>query len=88
MEIIFRNKTGNKSLDSLNDLLYKNSKGRFELRRTKDYWRWYMIDFDETGKNRIIRNYDEIGDILECMHIEIINLHYAVSINWKEKECN
>ena len=88
MEIVFRNKTGNESIDNLNDLLYKNSKGRFELRRTKDYIRWYMIDYDETGKNRIIRNYDEIGDILECMHIEIINRIKAVGINWEEMEWN
>jgi len=86
MEIIFRNKTGYENLDNLNDLLYKNSKGRFELRRTKDYQRWYMIDFDETGRNRVVRNYDEIGDILECMHIEIINILKAVGINWEEKE--
>lgn len=88
MEIIFKNETGNKSLDSLNDLLYKNSKGRFELKRTKDYFRWYMLDYDETGKDRVIRNYNEIGDILECMHIEVINILKAVWIEWKEKECN
>lgn len=86
MEIIFRNRTGYKSLDSLNDLLYKNSKGRFELRRTKDKFRWYIIDYDETGKNRVIRNYKEIGDILECMHIDILHIHYAVTLNWKEME--
>lgn len=88
MEIIFRNKSGNKNLDSLNDLLYKNSKGRFELKRTKDYCKWYMIDYDETGKNKIIRNYKEIGDILECMHIEIIHIFKAVLIKWKESESN
>ena len=86
MEIVFRNKSGNKSLDSLNDLLYKNSKGRFELRRTKDYLKWYMIDYDEVGKYRTIRAYREIGDILECMHIEVINIFKAVSIKWKEME--
>lgn len=86
MEIVFRNKSGNKSLNSLNDLLYKNSKGRFELRRTKDYLKWYMIDYDEVGKYRTIRSYREIGDILECMHIEVINIFKAVSIKWKEME--
>ena len=83
MKIFFREKSGYKSLDDLNDLLYKNSKGRFELRRTKDLLKWYMIDYDEIGNNRIIRNYNEIGDILDCMHIEIINLFKAVIINWK-----
>lgn len=84
MEIIFRQKSGYESLDNLNNLLYKNSKGRFELRRTKNLLKWYMIDYDESGKNRIIRNYDEIGDILECMNIEIINIFKGVKIEWKE----
>lgn len=88
MEIVFRDRTGYENLDNLNDLLYKNSKGRFELRRTKDYQRWYMLDFDEIGKYRIIRSYNEIGDILECMHIEVINRLKAVGVNWEEKECN
>ena len=86
MEIIFRKKSGYKSLDELNNVLYKNSKGRFELKRTKDLSKWYMIDYDETGNNRIIRNYTEIGDILECMHIEVINLVKAIKINWKVSE--
>ena len=86
MEIVFRNKTGNESLDRLNDLLYKNSKGRYELRRTKDYLKWYMIDFDEKGTDRVVRNYNEIADILDCMHIEVINILKAVMISWKEKE--
>lgn len=84
MEIIFREKSGYDSLDKLNDLLYKNSKGRYELKRTKDLLKWYMIDYDECGKDRIIRNYDEIGDILECMNIEIINILKGIKIEWKE----
>lgn len=88
MEIVFRDRTGYESLDNLNDLLYKNSKGRFELRRTKDLKRWYMLDFDENGKNKIIKDYDEIDDILQCMHIYVVNIFKAVKINWEEKECN
>ena len=86
MELIFRTKTDNIVLNSLNDKLYKNSKGRFELRQTTDGSKYYMIDFDEQGQNRVIKNYKELIDILDCMHIVVLELNKNI-IRWKLKEC-
>lgn len=88
MTITFRQKTGNEDLDSLNSLLYKNSKGRYELCRTKDLLKWYMKDYDENGRNRVIRNYAEIDDILQCMNIYVIGMFKAIKIKWRKVEEN
>lgn len=69
MILRFIEKTENKILNDINNALYKNSKGRFELKQSKKGI-LYMIDYDEIGKNRIMRNYDEIIDLLEIMSID------------------
>lgn len=49
-----------------NKKLHKQSCGRYELLKSK----YYMIDYDETGRNRIIRKYNEIKEIIDCMNLE------------------
>lgn len=66
MEIIFKKYDKNNKLDMYNKELAKNSKGRFEIFKSKNN-KIYLLDYDECGYNRVIRTYNEIDDILSCM---------------------
>ncbi len=70
MTITFKYYDKNNKLDMLNKKLHKNSKGRYVLFKSKRNI-YYMIDYDEISYNKIIRNYNEIKDILSCMDIDI-----------------
>lgn len=61
----FRSYDKNNKLDMINKKLYKNSKGRFTLCKSKRGV-FYLLDSDD----KVVRNYNEIYDILECMHID------------------
>ena len=65
------------SLEEFNYKLYKTSKGRFELRLSKNN-RFYLYDYDDT-ENRLSRDTLEIKDILECMNL------YDVFLESREK---
>ena len=63
--IVFKSYDKYNKLDMFNKELSKNSKGRFELRKSKnDIYYLYDYDFRE-----VTRNKKELRDILECMHL-------------------
>ena len=66
MEIIFKNYNLDDNLDLFNIVLARASKDRFELRQSKTGV-YYLYDFDD---KEIIRNKEEIIDIIGCQNIE------------------
>lgn len=56
-------------LDFFNKILIKASYDRYELRKSKN-GKYYLYDYDESGYNVIVRNKEEIKDILDCQFME------------------
>lgn len=71
--IVFRKYDLSNKLDLANKKLYKNSKGRFEIMKSK-IGRLYMLDYDETGRQHIIRSYKEINELLRIFGIDFKEL--------------
>lgn len=65
MKLEFKDYDKNNKLDNFNLKLYKNSKGRFEIRKTINN-KYYLYDYDF---REISRSKKEIKDILECMNL-------------------
>ena len=67
MTIIFKEYDKNNPLDMLNKKLARLSKGRFELRLSKNHI-WYLYDYDF---REITRDAFQVKDTLDCMGLTL-----------------
>jgi hypothetical protein len=70
------------SIDRFNQLLWRASQERYELRLSKNN-KYYIYDFDDEGYNRVVRKKSEMIDILENQFLEMFTNDHE---EWKQIE--